>query len=141
MIKLNGGLGTGMGLQKAKSLLDVRGGETFLDLIAKQVLHLRADAWGRLAVPADGQLLDERRHGRLSLRALPRLGGAEQWELMQNRVPKIERASAGARVLRGRPGQRVVPAGARRPLPVARRFGLARPAARCGGHLRFRLEL
>jgi UTP--glucose-1-phosphate uridylyltransferase len=42
MIKLNGGLGTGMGLDKAKSLLPVKNGLTFLDLIARQVLHLRA---------------------------------------------------------------------------------------------------
>jgi UDP-N-acetylglucosamine pyrophosphorylase len=37
MLKLNGGLGTGMGLDKAKSLLPVTGADTFLDLIAKQV--------------------------------------------------------------------------------------------------------
>jgi len=37
MLKLNGGLGTGMGLDKAKSLLKVSGEDTFLDLIAKQV--------------------------------------------------------------------------------------------------------
>ena len=41
VIKLNGGLGTGMGLEKAKSLLPVRSGDTFLDLIAQQILHLR----------------------------------------------------------------------------------------------------
>ena len=39
MLKLNGGLGTGMGLEKAKSLLEVTGGLTFLDLIAKQVSY------------------------------------------------------------------------------------------------------
>eukprot|EP00438_Fugacium_kawagutii_P010996 Skav225605 [mRNA] locus=scaffold3871:46436:55893:+ [translate_table: standard] len=37
VLKLNGGLGTGMGLDKAKSLLNVTDGNTFLDLIAKQV--------------------------------------------------------------------------------------------------------
>jgi len=37
VLKLNGGLGTGMGLDKAKSLLPVSKGNTFLDLIAKQV--------------------------------------------------------------------------------------------------------
>lgn len=36
MIKLNGGLGTGMGLNKAKSLLKVRDELTFLDIIARQ---------------------------------------------------------------------------------------------------------
>lgn len=37
VLKLNGGLGTSMGLDKAKSLLPVKGEETFLDLTAKQV--------------------------------------------------------------------------------------------------------
>src|SRR6202012_3395402 len=41
IIKLNGGLGTGMGLEQAKSLIRVKGEATFLDFIAKQVLDLR----------------------------------------------------------------------------------------------------
>jgi len=41
VIKLNGGLGTSMGMDRAKSLLCVRGGLNFLDVIARQVLHLR----------------------------------------------------------------------------------------------------
>jgi UTP--glucose-1-phosphate uridylyltransferase len=36
IIKLNGGLGTSMGLSEAKSLLKVKSGLTFLDIIAKQ---------------------------------------------------------------------------------------------------------
>src|SRR6266478_1509115 len=43
ILKLNGGLGTGMGLEKAKSLLRVRGDLTFLDVIVKQFLYLRAN--------------------------------------------------------------------------------------------------
>ena len=42
MIKLNGGLGTSMGMAKAKSLLPVRDGQTFIDLIVAQVLAARA---------------------------------------------------------------------------------------------------
>lgn len=42
VIKLNGGLGTSMGMDRAKSLLCVRRGLSFLDIIARQVLHLRA---------------------------------------------------------------------------------------------------
>ena len=38
LIKLNGGLGTNMGLLKAKSLIEVKGGLNFLDIIAKQTL-------------------------------------------------------------------------------------------------------
>ncbi len=41
MIKLNGGLGTSMGLQKAKSLLPAKAGLSFLDIIARQVLRMR----------------------------------------------------------------------------------------------------
>jgi UTP--glucose-1-phosphate uridylyltransferase len=41
VIKLNGGLGTSMGMDRAKSLLEVRNGLCFLDVIARQVLALR----------------------------------------------------------------------------------------------------
>src|SRR3954452_14194290 len=41
VIKLNGGLGTSMGLDRAKSLLEVRDGLSFLDIIARQVLWAR----------------------------------------------------------------------------------------------------
>jgi UTP--glucose-1-phosphate uridylyltransferase len=38
LLKLNGGLGTGMGLDRAKSLLVVKDGLSFLDIIARQSL-------------------------------------------------------------------------------------------------------
>ncbi|MGO1383433.1 MAG: UTP--glucose-1-phosphate uridylyltransferase [Arachnia sp.] len=41
VIKLNGGLGTSMGLDKAKTLLEVRDGMNFLDLIVSQVTSAR----------------------------------------------------------------------------------------------------
>lgn len=41
VIKLNGGLGTSMGMEQAKSLLPVRDGLSFLDIIVGQILHLR----------------------------------------------------------------------------------------------------
>ncbi|WP_353648110.1 UTP--glucose-1-phosphate uridylyltransferase [Nakamurella sp. A5-74] len=41
IIKLNGGIGTSMGMEQAKSLLPVRGALSFLDVIVRQVLHLR----------------------------------------------------------------------------------------------------
>jgi UTP--glucose-1-phosphate uridylyltransferase len=43
VIKLNGGLGTSMGMDRAKSLLGVRKGWSFLDILARQVLHLRRE--------------------------------------------------------------------------------------------------
>ena len=48
VIKLNGGLGTSMGMSRAKSLLEVKDGLAFLDVIARQVLALRAESGARL---------------------------------------------------------------------------------------------
>jgi UTP--glucose-1-phosphate uridylyltransferase len=45
-IVLNGGLGTSMKMDRAKSLVPVKGRMTFLDLIARHVLALR-ERWGR----------------------------------------------------------------------------------------------
>ncbi len=42
VIKLNGGLGTSMGLSQAKSLLPVKGNMNFLDIITRHVLALRS---------------------------------------------------------------------------------------------------
>jgi UTP--glucose-1-phosphate uridylyltransferase len=41
IIKLNGGLGTSMGLARAKSILEVSNGLSFLDIIARQILNCR----------------------------------------------------------------------------------------------------
>lgn len=48
IIKLNGGLGTSMGMDQAKSLLPVRDGTSFLDLIVQQVRSARAATGARL---------------------------------------------------------------------------------------------
>ncbi len=90
VIKLNGGLGTGMGLEKAKSLLPVRGRDTFLDLIARQVLRLRARTGGMaprfLLMNSFSTSEDTRAH--LAAHQ-PGLGDPAGLELMQNRVPKV----------------------------------------------------
>ena len=90
LIKLNGGLGTGMGLEKAKSLLPVRGEDTFLDLIARQILRLRSQTGSEVPVfmlmNSFSTSADTAAH--LAAR-FPQLGGTETWELMQNKVPKI----------------------------------------------------
>jgi UTP--glucose-1-phosphate uridylyltransferase len=41
VIRLNGGLGTSMGVQRPKSLIEARGGMSFLDVIARQILAVR----------------------------------------------------------------------------------------------------
>ena len=44
VLKLNGGLGTSMGMTRAKSLIEAKDGLTFLDVIARQVAALRERA-------------------------------------------------------------------------------------------------
>ena len=48
VLKLNGGLGTSMGLPGPKSLLEVKPGMSFLDVLARQVLALRERYRARL---------------------------------------------------------------------------------------------
>jgi UTP--glucose-1-phosphate uridylyltransferase len=48
VLKLNGGLGTSMGMTQAKSLIEAKDGQTFLDVIARQVLELRKRSGARL---------------------------------------------------------------------------------------------
>ena len=44
VIKLNGGLGTTMGLEGPKGLLPVRGNKTFIDIVVDQVISLRKNS-------------------------------------------------------------------------------------------------
>ena len=88
MLKLNGGLGTGMGLEKAKSLLAVRNGNTFLDLIVRQVLTARKETGANLRfllMNSFSTSEDTRAH----LARYPELGDSATLELLQNKVPKI----------------------------------------------------
>jgi UTP--glucose-1-phosphate uridylyltransferase len=48
VIKLNGGLGTSMGMTRAKSLIEAKDGLTFLDVIQRQVVELRERGGARL---------------------------------------------------------------------------------------------
>jgi len=94
VIKLNGGLGTSMGLQKAKSLLPVKGEDTFLDIIAHQILHLRQETGANvrfLLMNSFSTSQDTLDH--MEVYADQDLSGAEKIELMQNQVPKIDAAS------------------------------------------------
>lgn len=91
MIKLNGGLGTGMGLERAKSLLPVKNGLTFLDIIARQVLYLRREFQVNLPL----LLMTSFSTDRDTLEALadyPGLSGGQSrlpLTFRQNRVPKL----------------------------------------------------
>lgn len=92
VLKLNGGLGTGMGLEKAKSLLEVRSGVTFLDLIGRQILNLREDTKTNirfLLLNSFSTSADTREW----LAANPGLGDMDAIELLQNKIPKIDAAT------------------------------------------------
>lgn len=94
VIKLNGGLGTSMGLQKAKSLLPVKGETTFLDIIANQILHLREQTGAKvrfLLMNSFSTSEDTLEH--MESYEKQELSGAENIELMQNQVPKIDAAT------------------------------------------------
>ena len=90
LIKLNGGLGTGMGLERAKTLLEVKNGLTFLDLIAKQIIHLEetSDTGAPKVLLMNSFSTSEDTSEALA--KYPALGDPSQLELLQNRVPKID---------------------------------------------------
>jgi UTP--glucose-1-phosphate uridylyltransferase len=89
IVKLNGGLGTSMGLSGPKSLLEVKPGANFLDVMAWQVLALRKQHGARLplvlmnsAVTRDPSLEALQRHDDLSVPGVPA-------DFLQGREPKI----------------------------------------------------
>jgi UDP-N-acetylglucosamine pyrophosphorylase len=91
VIKLNGGLGTGMGLSGPKSLLEVREGVTFLDLMVRQILDLRQ----AYSAPARLLLMNSFSTSADTIAHLQRLrheGLSEpsEVELLQNQIPKID---------------------------------------------------
>jgi UDP-N-acetylglucosamine pyrophosphorylase len=91
MLKLNGGLGTGMGLEKAKSLLEISDGNTFLDLIAKQVATMKTTFKTDLAF----MLMNSFSTSADTLAALSKyteLGTGDDLEFVQNKAPKVTEA-------------------------------------------------
>jgi UTP--glucose-1-phosphate uridylyltransferase len=87
IIKLNGGLGTSMGLHGPKSLIEVKPGHTFLDVIARQVLAQRAAHTARLPLV----FLDSFSTRARTLEALPAalaIPGIPP-DFLQSREPKL----------------------------------------------------
>ncbi|RAX23086.1 MULTISPECIES: UTP--glucose-1-phosphate uridylyltransferase [unclassified Actinomyces] len=89
LIKLNGGLGTSMGMDRAKSLLPVRDGKSFLDLLVDQVMAARA----RYDVTLPLIFMDSFRTREDTLAALAAHPGIEvegiPLDFLQNREPKL----------------------------------------------------
>lgn len=92
VLKLNGGLGTSMGLDKAKSLLNVKGDDTFLDIMAKQVTELRSKYQSNVrfvlmnSFSTSADTLEY-------LQKYPELVNDADLELLQNKVPKVDAAT------------------------------------------------
>lgn len=89
IIKLNGGLGTSMGLDQAKTLLQVRDGLNFLDILARQVLGAREEYDVRLPLifmnsfrTEEDTLAYLKKYPQLSVEGLP-------LSFVQNQEPKL----------------------------------------------------
>jgi UTP--glucose-1-phosphate uridylyltransferase len=94
VIKLNGGLGTSMGLQGPKSLLPVRPDVNFLDLMVRQILDLRKTSGANvrlLLMNSFSTSADTLAH--LEGYRSEGLADAAEVELMQNQIPKIDAAT------------------------------------------------
>ncbi|MFN2250797.1 MAG: UTP--glucose-1-phosphate uridylyltransferase [Anaerolineae bacterium] len=85
VIKLNGGLGTGMGLDRAKSLLEVRDGLTFLDIMALQAEHdgVPLVLMNSFATDADSAA---------ALASYPRVAPSIPLSFVQHQAPKVRQA-------------------------------------------------
>jgi len=88
VLKLNGGLGTSMGLEGPKSLLEVRHGQTFLDVIVKQVLALRARYDARLPLLLMNSF-STREATLAALERYPEIDADVPIDFVQNKVPKL----------------------------------------------------
>lgn len=91
VIKLNGGLGTTMGMEGPKSLITVKEGLSFLDIIVRQILHLRETHEVDLPLV----LMNSFNTQQASAEALahyPALTQAVPHDFAQHRIPKIWQA-------------------------------------------------
>ncbi|MDR1305459.1 MAG: UTP--glucose-1-phosphate uridylyltransferase [Verrucomicrobiales bacterium] len=88
VIKLNGGLGTSMGLDRPKSIISVKDGLNFLDFTARQILYLRE----KYRAPLRLLLLNSFNTSRDSmehLRRYPSLAADLPVEFLQSKAPKL----------------------------------------------------
>lgn len=89
VVKLNGGLGTGMGLEKAKSLLPIKDGLAFLDFIARQILWLREKHQSPLRFLVMNSFSTSKDTLEF-FKKYPALGVPKGLEFMQSMVPKVD---------------------------------------------------
>jgi UTP--glucose-1-phosphate uridylyltransferase len=88
VLKLNGGLGTSMGMTRAKSLIEAKDGLTFLDIIARQVLGLRERYGARLPLVLMNSFAT-RDESLAALERYPEIAVDVPLDFLQNKVPKM----------------------------------------------------
>jgi UTP--glucose-1-phosphate uridylyltransferase len=88
ILKLNGGLGTSMGMTRAKALLEVKDGLTFLDVIARQVLALRR-RWGARLPLVLMNSFHTREDSLATLARYPAVAADVPADFVQNKFPKL----------------------------------------------------
>jgi UTP--glucose-1-phosphate uridylyltransferase len=88
VLKVNGGLGTTMGLDRPRSLLQVKDGCTFLDVIVRQVLALRQAHGARLPLLLMNSFAT-RDESIAALRSHPEIGADVPLDFLQHREPKL----------------------------------------------------
>jgi UTP--glucose-1-phosphate uridylyltransferase len=88
VIKLNGGLGTSMGMTGPKSLLEVKDGLSFLDLTVRQVLALRGRSGARLPLVLMHSFAT-REQSLAALERYPELEVDVPVDFVQGKVPKL----------------------------------------------------
>ena len=94
VLKLNGGLGTSMGLDSAKSLLVVRDGLTFLDIIALQTINFGTHHGCQIPLILMNSFNTDA-DSRAALERYPALRGPIPNAVVQNKVPKIRQDTLG----------------------------------------------
>lgn len=135
VVKLNGGLGTSMGMTRAKSLLPAKGGESFLSLIARQVAQLERDHGS--AVPL--VLMNSYRTRADSLAVLGEGPGPRgiPVDFLQHKVPRIDAATHSPARWPGNPEHEWCPPGHGDIYPALLSSGMLTRLLEAGVHYAF----
>lgn len=88
VLKLNGGLGTSMGMTGPKSLLEVKDGLTFLDMTARQLIDVRRRSDARLPLVLMNSFAT-REASLAALERYPKLKRDVPLDFVQGKVPKL----------------------------------------------------
>jgi UDP-N-acetylglucosamine pyrophosphorylase len=93
VIKLNGGLGTSMGLDRAKSLIRVKDDLNFLDIIARQILRFREQTGSCAPAFLLMNSFNTRKDSMDYLSRYPELAASGRLDFLQSMVPKLDASS------------------------------------------------